>query len=758
MKKVVSVTIVLISIFSLSLHSADKKPYGLLTDLIEHTDRVWNNGYLSNLSVWQIDDAIEPFQYAEINSFYPTFSWVVPGEINNTYQESYRILVSDKIESIIDENITGNIWDSGDVASDKSTSVIYGGDPLQPNKVYYWRVRVVTNQDGESEWSDMKAFKTSNNPSEYKSSHYPQVKTLEHPVLINRIDNQSTFIDFGKAAFAQLSFNLRSDGNRSIIIHLGEDIKDGRVNRNPGGTIRYHRYEINLVEGYHTYRVKIAKDKRNTGSAAVLSPDYIGEILPFRYCEIEGYENDITPSEITRESVHYPFNESASFFECSNDTLNQIWDLCKYSIKATSALGIYIDGDRERIPYEADVLINQLSHYGVDKEYSMARRSYEYMLERPTWPTEWIMQAVILAWNDYQYTGDNRSLKSNYDILKARTLMQLRESNGLISTTTGLQSDKFKSSIRFNQNIRDIVDWPHTGILGLNKDEGGEADGFVFTDYNAVTNAYHFETLKLMTMIAKSLDMEDEVKFFEKEKEQFLKIYNNTFFDKKRRLYVDGDTTEHSSLHANMFPVAFGMAPVANENILNFIKRKGMACSVYGSQFLMDALYEANEAEHALAMLTKTDDRGWYNMIRVGSTISLEAWDNKYKPNQDWNHAWGAAPANIIPRKLMGIEPLEAGFGRIRVKPQIASLEWAKAIVPTIRGEVDMEINNNKGQYTMQITIPANVIGEVYLPLLSNKYKLSVNNQKWESKRVKGTPFISLGEIPSGTYDIVMTY
>ena len=82
--------------------------------------------------------------------------------------------------------------------------------------------------------------------------------------------------------------------------------------------------------------------------------------MPFRYCEIENYTKPLTTTDIVRESVHYPFDESASFFESNNDILNQVWDLCKYSIKATSFLGIYVDGDRERIPYEADALINQL--------------------------------------------------------------------------------------------------------------------------------------------------------------------------------------------------------------------------------------------------------------------------------------------------------------------------------------------------------------------------------------------------------------
>ena len=759
MKILKPVTIIFLFFCCFLLTAKENKPYGLLTDLIEHTDYTWQDGYVSNVSVWQTDRAIERLQYVEISSAYPSFSWIVPGEINATYQVSYRIIVADNISDALAGK--GNIWDSGAVESRKSTFVLYEGGALQPEKNYFWLVKTVTNTGGESEWSDIKAFRTAEKMSAYAASYYPQVKSMENPVSINNTDGSAVFVDFGKAAFGQLVLNLTSDTDKdSVVVHLGENVSDGKVNRSPGGTIRYQRYTIGLIKGTHTYRIKIRKDRRNTVEAAVLIPDYIGEVLPFRYCEIEGYAKPLKISDVVRESVHYPFDETASFFESSDDILNQVWDLCKYSIKATSFLGIYVDGDRERIPYEADALINQLCHYGVDREYSMARRSYEYLLEYPTWPTEWILQAVIMAWNDYMYTGDSRSLKANYDILKARTLMSLREKNGLISTTTGLQTPEFQSYIRFTKEpIRDIVDWPHTGILGLNKEEGGEADGFVFTDYNAVTNAYHYEALKLMTKIAGVLRLTDEESFYNKEAKMFLDRYNKFFFDRKTGLYVDGDTTNHASLHTNMFPVAFGMVPSGSLNkTLDFIRSRKMACSVYGSQFLMDALYEASDAGYALHMLTKTDDRSWYNMIRVGSTISLEAWDNKYKPNQDWNHAWGAAPANIIPRKLMGVEPLLPGFDKVRIKPQISSLSWAKAIIPTIKGAISLNIENKTGEYRMELIIPANMESEVYIPLLSRKYEIKINDVTQKTTLFKDAPFVCLGSLPSGKYTIVMNY
>ena len=124
-----------------------------------------------------------------------------------------------------------------------------------------------------------------------------------------------------------------------------------------------------------------------------------------------------------------------------------------------------------------------------------------------------------------------------------------------------------------------------------------------------------------------------------------------------------------------------------------------MACSVYGAQYLMDGLYEAGEADYGLQLLTDTSDRSWYNMIRIGSTITLEAWDVKYKPNADWNHAWGAVPANVIPRRLWGIRPKTPGYAVASLKPQMSTLKKSSIEVPTIRGTI-------KAVYYTHLTLP----------------------------------------------------
>ncbi|RZL15832.1 MAG: alpha-L-rhamnosidase, partial [Pedobacter sp.] len=502
---------------------------------------------------------------------------------------------------------------------------------------------------------------------------------------------------------------------------------------------------IPLQKGTKDYKIQFRKDQRNTGPAAVLMPDYIGEVYPFRYVEVEGYRRSLSKNDVQRDMVHYPFDDQASYFKSSNDTLNKIWDLCKYSIKATSFAGIYVDGDRERIPYEADALINQLGHYAVDREYSMARKSTAYLLAKPTWPTEWILQALIIAWNDYLYTGDKQLLANNYQILKNRTLMQLKEKNGLISTSTGLQTPEFAKSINFNGKIKDIVDWPVS-----------ETDGFVFNDYNAVVNAFHYKALINMQWIARVLGENKDEAYYLKESDALKTSFNDVFLDKETGLYKDGEATSHSSLHANMFAITLGLVPEENKSsVLNFIKSRGMASSVYGSQFLMESLYDGIEGDYARKLLTDGGIRSWYNMIRVGATITLEAWDNTFKPNQDWNHAWGAAPANIIPRKLMGIEPIAPGFAEVSIMPQTGDLEEAEITTPTIRGPIVLKIENKKA-YTLSVNLPANMRGKVYLPMLEGKTVMTCNGKPLALKQVPGKPFWGAGKIESGSWTFTM--
>jgi alpha-L-rhamnosidase len=550
------------------------------------------------------------------------------------------------------------------------------------------------------------------------------ISSLDSPTAVKQTGERSWFIDFGLDAFGTLSLRLGYPQPDTLIIHLGEKISGPeKIDRNPGGTIRYQKIRLPVSPGTKEYTVNLPADKRNTSPPAVPLPDSIGVIMPFRYCEIENYSGKLTANNIRRKSFTWDFNDDAASFTSSDTILNKIWDLCKYSIKATSFCGLYVDGDRERIPYEADAYINQLSHYSVDNEYSLARRTNEYFIENPTWPTEWILSTILLFYNDYMYTGNPEPLIKNYEALKAKTLIGLEREDGLISSKSEKLTDEFMGSLGFRdrkQRIRDIVDWPPA-----QKDTGwklstpeGERDGYDMVPVNTVVNSYHFMNLKLMSEIAGWLRKKEDSIFFLKRSLQVKESINSRLFDKKLGIYLDGENSSHSSLHANMFPLAFGLVPEEyRKSVVAFIKSRGMACSVYGAQFLLEGLYSVNESDYAYSLLTSTSDRSWWNMIRSGSTITLEAWDMKYKPNSDWNHAWGAAPANIISRNLWGITPSAPGYSEVQVKPLPGKLISSRIKVPTIKGPVIAEYKALAGKQSgFSVELPSGMKGKFILP------------------------------------------
>ena len=647
---------------------------------------------------------------ALIASEYPQFSWAVPSIGDSTVQTGYKIEVREG---------RVKIWDSGWITGGASTAVQYEGPALEPDKDYRWSVQLtLTNGAGKhlkTAKSVYKRFKTDKTLGEYVTPTYPLVAERQAATA-----GANGVYDFGKAAFGKLELVLTAAADDSVMIIIGERLKDGRVEQTPSiSSVVYDEIPLAVTAGAHTYLVEPTRNERNTGPQAVPVPDYAGVVAPFRYCEIGG---DVTAKKVERISYSYPFDGEAASFRCSNDTLNAIWDLCHYSLKPCSFTGIWVDGNRERIPYEYDALIAQLCHYGADAEYSIDRRTLEWLLAKPTWPTEWILYAVEIAWNDYLWTGDDRVLKSNYEVLKAHGLDALRKENGLISTTQG-QSPEFLAGINRSGDIKDIVDWPHTGILGLQDGQGGEDDGFVYTDFNAVVNALYYRTLLRLATIADQVgndadgrvgnDAKADAALFRKEAKETREAFQKAFFNPATGIYKDGIDTGHSSLHTNMIAILCGLTTPENEaSVADFVESRGLRCSIFGAHNLLQSLYAAGRGDAALRLMTGDGLRSWYNGVRLGTTITLEAWDDSFKPNQDWNHIAGAAPGNAIPFGLMGITPLEPGFSRVAIRPLPGNLEWSEITVPTIRGSISVSLRDG----LMTVTIPANMSAEIYLP------------------------------------------
>ena len=701
-------------------------PTGLLCQLLAHPERT------------------------RIRTRRPRFGWVVNDRASGATQSAYQVAVAATMGALLRGET--DLWNAGRVEDSRSIDVEYSGAPLASGSDCFWQVRTWNDRGHLSPWSAPQHIRLGELADGAVTDCYPLQRTPVPPVEVVRIGDGHWFVDFGRAAFGTLELALEISLRTRLEVNLGERLAAPRaIDRDPPGCIRHRRVNLTLKPGLHTYVLRIRKDERNTGPPAVLMPGHIGEVTPFRYAELIGLPGELRSDQLRQLVAHYPFDERAAAFTCSDDTLEQVWELCRYSIKATSFCGVYIDGDRERIAYEGDAYINQLCHYNVDREFALARHSHEYLLFEPTWPTEWHLHSVLIAWADYEHTGNADSLAAHYGDLKAKTLLALARDDGLISSANA--TAEVARAIHLHRGeLRDIIDWPPGSFT-----EGGtgERDGYEVVAYNTVVNAFHWRAVHLMSRIASALGQEEDATFFSGRADTVAAAVNAAFLDRERGVYVDGEGSAHASLHGNVLPLAFGLVPEEHERtVAEFVKSRGMACSVYGAQYLLDALYRAGEAEAALALMASRDERSWWNMIRVGSTVTLEAWDWEYKNNLDWNHAWGAVPANIIPRFLMGVRPLEPGFGRLLVQPQPGSLRRAKMRVPTIRGPVEVAFDQEPGRsFRLRLRLPANTSARVELPApAAGAPAVTVDGEAVQTVRTRRA--LAVDPVPSGQHEI----
>jgi hypothetical protein len=244
----------------------------------------------------------------------------------------------------------------------------------------------------------------------------------------------------------------------------------------------------------------------------------------------------------------------------------------------------------------------------------------------------------------WKATGDSSSAAAYYDKLVTFLPTSRIDSTGLVNWSSGDH----------------LVDWP-----------GGERDGFVFTNYNTVINAWSYRAFADMAELAAALGKDADAARWEGIATRLKAAINERLFDASAGAYNDGLATTHKAVHSSVFAVSFGVAgPEQIGPAANYIATRGMVCSVFCANFLIDALYKAGRAEDAIRLLTATNDRSWLGMIAQGAGSPMEAWAPRYKSNATFSHPWAGSPAYLVYRGTLGIEALEPAFKRFQVKPQ----------------------------------------------------------------------------------------
>ncbi len=72
-------------------------------------------------------------------------------------------------------------------------------------------------------------------------------------------------------------------------------------------------------------------------------------------------------------------------------------------------------------------------------------------------------------------------------------------------------------------------------------------------------------------------------------------------------------------------------------------------------------------------------------------------------------HGWASGPAPFMARHILGIEVLEAGCKKVRIQPDLCDLAFARGTYPTPFGAIEVEAWKENGQTRFRVKAPAGV-------------------------------------------------
>ena len=203
-----------------------------------------------------------------VDTLQPRLSWLVesePGQ-RGQMQTAYQVLVADSLASLAQDQ--GTLWDSGRVASNQSTQIVYAGKPLDSRVACFWKVRI-WDQDGKpSPWSEPGTWSMG-----LLKKDYWKAKWIGEP-LPKRVCEST----YRPSIYLRKPFTLKAVPRRAVVYVTAAGLYELRVNGSRVGndylTPGWTQYDTRLY--YQAYDVTQALQSGENVVGAILADGWYG--------------------------------------------------------------------------------------------------------------------------------------------------------------------------------------------------------------------------------------------------------------------------------------------------------------------------------------------------------------------------------------------------------------------------------------------------------------------------------------------------
>lgn len=400
----------------------------------------------------------------------------------------------------------------------------------------------------------------------------------------------------------------------------------------------------------------------------------------FRYLYIE---TDLKLTSLRALYEFLPLTQKASF-RCSDELLNQIYDVSVYTL-ALNSREFFLDGiKRDRYVWSGDAFQSYLMNYylffdeDICKRTTLALAGKAPIKRHINTIMDYTFYWFIGIHNHYTFTGDKDFLENIYPTMELYMDFCLGRMNEehLMGPLPG--------------------DWIFVDWAEIDKEGETCAEQILFV-----------KALEAMNLCCRVLGKDgSRYQALEQEVREKIEKY---YWDEEKGAYINSFRSGRRDVtkHANIFALLFGFADAARTEIIkkNVITNPAIApiTTPYFRFYELEAMSALGEFDYVLNAIRDY----WGGMLKLGATTFWEEYNPALSGEEHYAmygdafgkslcHAWGSSPIYLLGRYLVGVAPTADCYETFDVVPNLGDLEWWDAVVPVLGGEVRVSLSKER--------------------------------------------------------------
>jgi hypothetical protein len=410
-------------------------------------------------------------------------------------------------------------------------------------------------------------------------------------------------------------------------------------------------------------------------------------LIGMRYLLVVFRNVESKPLKIKRiavRQVHTAFEGEGSF-TCSDDRLNQIWNVGR-NTQLNCSFDAFVDCPwREQAMWWGDSRVQaQVAAYAFG-DTSLLERGIGLIAQsqaidgslhahapadipRHRLP-DFMMTWVATLWDHYELTGRTDLLNESAETMhRLFDFLQSHESpEGLIGSFEGYWM---------------FLDW-----VPIFKG-----------DFSAPFNLLYLQAIRYAAQICELLGYQKWASAYIEKANRLESAIDKFFWDAKSKSWRDGydaaagKQVEQISQHTNTLAILLGLKPethadIAREVLLKSAKSKRTKI-ITASPFFYAYVLQAMAGQGLLEEVLEIISDKWGTFLDLNASTFYEMWTVTIESRC---HAWSSSPVYHLMQIVLGIRPVGPGWTRLRIAPFPGKLEFARGVVPTPRGPLRVE-------------------------------------------------------------------